>query len=180
MDDIYRIKATYGQDTFEAEGPTETVRADFLAWRDMVSTAPPQPRPQPQSEPTKTGFQQPPPPPKTETPSIDTALPKIMKVEDRVISLTARPGTAAEAVLLVLYGQKILRENDAVTGAEVMDGITATGGFSILRVDRLLENMGRNGDVIVIGEHRAKRYRLTNTGIARARQIAVEMIALVA
>jgi len=103
-----------------------------------------------------------------------------MKTEGRTISLTVRPSSAEDAVLLLLYGQKVMRENDAVTGAEVMDGITATGGLAVLRVDRLLEKLARLGDVIVIGEHRAKRYRLTNAGIAKGRQIAVDMIALVA
>jgi DNA-binding transcriptional regulator PaaX len=61
-----------------------------------------------------------------------------------------------------------------------MDGISATGGFGLFRVDRLLEGMAREGDVIVIGERRSKRYRLTNTGITRARQAAVDLIAIVA
>jgi hypothetical protein len=82
--------------------------------------------------------------------------------------------------LLLLYGQKVLRDNDAVTGGEVIEGLTATGGMSIGRTDRVLEKMGRDRDVIVIGERRGKRYRLTNTGISRARQIASSLIAIVA
>ena len=35
------------------------------------------------------------------------------------------------------------------------------------------------GDLIITGERRGKRYRLTNSGIAKARQIAQDLIALV-
>lgn len=61
-----------------------------------------------------------------------------------------------------------------------MSGLQATGGTSIGRVDRVLEKLGRDGDAIVIGERRAKRYRLTNTGLAKARQLAANLIAIVA
>ncbi|HEX3103746.1 MAG TPA: hypothetical protein VHQ22_04820 [Terriglobales bacterium] len=180
MDDTYRIKATHGANTFEAEGPTEIVRADFQAWRDMVANSP-TPMPQnPQIDGAQRGFDPPVAIPKQDTPNIDAALNKIMRVENRIVSLTARPTAVDEAVLLLLYGQKVLRENDSVTGAEIMDGISATGGFGLFRVDRLLEGMAREGDVIVIGERRSKRYRLTNTGITRARQAAVDLIAIVA
>ncbi len=112
--------------------------------------------------------------------SPDASLDKIMKVEKRVVSLTARPQMVGEAVLLVLYGQKILRGNDAVTGGEVMDALVTTGGYMLPRVDRLLEKLSSDGDVIVIGEHRAKRYRLTNAGIIKARQLATDLLAIVA
>ncbi len=61
------------------------------------------------------------------------ALAKIMRVDNRVVSLTIRARDAADdAVLLLLYGQKtVSRENDSVTGGEVMEGFTATGGTSI-------------------------------------------------
>jgi DNA-binding transcriptional regulator PaaX len=61
-----------------------------------------------------------------------------------------------------------------------MEGLTATGGLSVLRVDRLLERIGNAGDVVVIGVHRSKRYRLTNAGLAKARQIAADLLATVA
>lgn len=112
-------------------------------------------------------------------PAIDSALDKIMRVENRVVSLTVRAKSIDDAVLLLVYGQKTLRQNDAVTGAEVMDGLTATGQ-RIGRVDRVLTKAGELGDVIVIGMGRAKRYRLTNAGITKARQVAAELIAIVA
>lgn len=49
-----------------------------------------------------------------------------------------------------------------------------------MRVDRLLEKMGRDGDLIVTGERRSKRYRLTNSGLAKAQKIASELLATVA
>src|SRR5581483_1123907 len=111
---------------------------------------------------------------------IDSRLDKIMRVSQRVVSLTARPSTARDAILLILYGQRMLRQNDEVTGGDVMDGITVTGGFSISRVDRLLDGLARDGLVIVIGERRAKRYRLTNTGLSTARTVAQQVLSVVA
>jgi hypothetical protein len=115
-----------------------------------------------------------------DTTSVDSSLGKIMKVDNRIVSLTARPTTVGDAVLLVLYGQKILRENDSVTGGEVMDALVTTGGYMLPRVDRLLEKLAADGEVIVIGERRSKRYRLTNSGVTAAREIAKDLLALVA
>lgn len=180
MEGTYRIKATIGQHSFEAEGPTETVQADFQAWKELAATAPTAPTPQPQIQPQPSDLQLPSPTPKPDLASIDSQLSKIMGVDNRVVSLTVPPEDVEEAILLIIYGQRILRSNESVTGGEVMEGISATGGFAVARVDRLLENIGRNGHIIVIGERRSKRYRLTNTGLARAREIATGLADIVA
>jgi hypothetical protein len=149
---------------------------DLIASLPKEAVNPPPPPP-----PSLADLENPPiPKPPKPFPEIDSSLDKIMRVENRIISLTVRPRSVEDAVLLVLYGQKILRVHDSVTGAEVMSGITATGGIAVSRVDRLLEKMARDGDVIVVGEHRSKTYRLTNTGLAKARQLADDLLAIVA
>ena len=102
-----------------------------------------------------------------------------MRVEDRVVSLLIKPDRVDSALLLLLYGQKVLRKNDAVSGAEVLDGVKATGGLAVTRVDKLLEKASTAGDVIVMGERRAKRYRLTNAGLAKARSVADGLASLI-
>jgi hypothetical protein len=177
--DSYRLKIKLGEYEFDAEGPHDVVQAQFQAFQEMVASIP--------RVPTKS-----PEPPRDETPppeggsvrldagGIDAALSNIMKVENRIVSLTAPPRAVEDAVLLLLYGQRMMRNNESVTGAEIVDGLTATGGLDIGRSDRLLERIARNGDVIMIGERRGKKYRLTNAGTNKARQIAANLIALVA
>ena len=177
MDDTYRQKLKIGVHEFEAEGPVAVVQEQVKRFMDLIAALPKEavnPPPPPLENPMPLQPSKPP------VPETDSSLDKIMRTEDRVVSLTVRPFHARDSVLLILYGQKVLRQNDAVTGAEVMSGLTATGGFAVARADRLLEGMARQGDVIVVGEHRSKTYRLTNAGLAKARQIAVDMLAVVA
>jgi hypothetical protein len=187
MDDTYRLKIKIGPHEFEAEGPVQVVQDQFAAFKELVyspaasvplviASTPPLP---PIPDAANGGA------PKQEIkpeqqPEIDSRLDKIMRLDDRVISLTVPADSAEQAILLLLYGQKILRKNDSVTGSEVMDGITATGGLQISRADRVLDKLGESGDVIVIGERRSRRYRLTNTGLAKARQVAGAKLELVA
>jgi DNA-binding transcriptional regulator PaaX len=102
-----------------------------------------------------------------------------MHVEGRIVSLTVRPDSIEDGVLLLMYGQKMLRANDAVTGSELMSGLTHTGQ-RVTRVDKTLVKASDKGDVIVLGAGRAKRYRLTNAGLAKAKDLAASQIARVA
>jgi hypothetical protein len=178
MDDSYRLKIKLGADEFEAEGPIQVVQSQFAAFKELVeararvaATQPAVviPAPAPTVEATQ----------KPEAPAITERLDKIMQLSDRIVSLTARPNSTDDAVLLLLYGQKMLRQNDAVTGSEIIQGANATGGLAIVRADRVLDKLSANGDVIIIGEHRSRRYRLTNAGFAKARQIATDLLAIV-
>ena len=172
--DTCKLKIKVGQHEFEAEGPTDIVQEQFLAFKELASTTPSQdpPRTHVSDEPDK--------PFRPNLKEIDDKLPEIMKVEKRVVSLVMKPEKVDDALLLLLYGQKVLRKNDAVSGAEIFAGVKATGGLAVTRVDKLLEKAGTAGDVIVMGERRAKRYRLTNTGLAKARSIAEQQASIIA
>jgi hypothetical protein len=180
MPEPMRLKIKVGPHEFEAEGPTDVVQNQFRSFKDLLISLPQPPAQVTQSPSQADEFPVPPPPTRQDLATTDSALPKIMKEDGRVISLTARPRSIEDAVLLLLYGHKTLRDNDSVTGGDVIDGLTATGGLAVGRVDRLLEKAGKDGDVIVVGERRRKRYRLTNQGLAKARQIATDLIAIVA
>jgi hypothetical protein len=179
MDDTYRLKIKLGADEFEAEGPIQVVQSQFAAFKELVearariaATQPPVVIPASTANADST--------PKPEPPAINERLDKIMQLNDRVVSLTARPSSGEDAILLLLYGQKVLRQNDAVTGGEIVQGADATGGLAIGRADRVLDKLSANGDVIIIGERRSRRYRLTNAGLAKARQVATDLLAIVA
>jgi hypothetical protein len=112
--------------------------------------------------------------------NIDAELTKVMRVDGRYISLTARIASIHDAVLMMLYGQKALRSNDSVTGAELLSGLESSGGFGTPRLDRILDKLAADGDVTSFGVRRGKKYRLTNVGIAKSRAIAKDLIATIA
>lgn len=180
MPEPYRLKIKVGQHEFEAEGDPQVVHEQFQAFKELITAAPLQIAPQPQSEPMRDVPMALPAPLPHDGPPAILEYDKIMRLDDRVVSLTVRPANAEDAVLLLLLGQKFYRGNDSVTGAEIIGGLSTTGGLSVLRADRLLEKLARDGDVIIFGERRSKRYRLTNTGQNKARRLAAEAIASVA
>src|SRR4029077_14736766 len=110
--------------------------------------------------------------PSTEALSLD----KIVHVEGRVVSLTARTGTLDDALLVMLMGQRQYRSNDSVTGSEMMDGIQQSG-IRVSRIDRNLEKLAQQGDIIKVGIGRASRYRLTNQGVTKAQAVARDLLA---
>jgi hypothetical protein len=181
MDEITRLKTKVGDHEFEAEGSPEYVREQFQAWQELVklAVALPIPATTARASNTQEGDSQP-PPQKNDGPLADSELTKIMRVDGRYVSLTARATTVHDAVLLMLYGQKAFRNNDAVTGAELLSGLGATGGFPAPRLDRILDKLAADGEVMSFGERRGKKYRLTNTGSAKARALATDLITAVA
>lgn len=183
MAEPYRLKLKIGQHEFEAEGDPQVVHEQFQAFRELIAELGNQspaslPALAPPTSAPASEISVPSPVPGLSTTIIEFS--KIMREDGRIVSLTVRPPNAEVAVLMLLYGQKALRNNDSVSGAEIMDGLTATGGLSVQRVDKLLEKLARQGEVIIFGEHRAKRYRLTNSGLSKARQSASEFCATVA
>jgi hypothetical protein len=167
-----KLKIKIGQHEFEAEGPSEVVQSQFEAFRELVSALPPQ-KPA-DAEPTPAASS-----PQAVPSNAEPSLERIMKVDGRIVSLTARRESLDDEIILVLFGQKMFRNNDSVTGAEVIDGLKLTGR-TVRRIDYQLDKMAKAGDAIVIGTGRARRYRLTNTGLAKARDIANSILATVA
>jgi hypothetical protein len=179
MSDNYKLKIKIGSHEFEAEGPADVVQKQFHAFQELIASIPEQ-RFIPSSADSAEEERYPNFVIRnTNTEPSVQDFSKIMKVEDRIVSLTVRPESLDDAVMLILLGQKELRTNELSTGGEIMQGLTATGGFPISRIDKTLAKLGRAGDVIVIGEHRAKKYRLTNAGLTRVRRTASALLATV-
>jgi len=181
MDTVTRLKTKIGEHEFDAEGSPEYVREQFQAWQELVklaATMPPTVRQQ--QNHSDQIFETPIPVDQKSDSNVDAELTKVMRVDGRYISLTARPQNVHDAVLTMLYGQKSLRNNDSVTGAELLEGLATTGGYGTPRLDRILDKLAADGDVMAFGERRGKKYRLTNTGIAKARALAKDLIGTVA
>jgi len=170
MDEMETLKMKIGPHEFEATGSPESVREKFVAFREMVQMLASSTVAQVMAG-TKKIMET-----VDEALTTESQLAKIMRVNGREISLTARPPKLDDATLLLIFGQKILRENDAVTGAEIISGLNTTGGYSFSRIDGMLDKLARDGDLLTFGERRGKKYRLTNTGLAKARAVAADLI----
>jgi hypothetical protein len=170
MDAIYKLRIKIGDHEFDAEGPADVVQDQFAAFKEMIATLPtPSRQPQEQQRDTEQNNT-------SQLPHLP--LEKIIKVEGRVVSLTARCESVDEAVMLILLGQKEFRNNQEVTGAEIMDGLKQSG-YLLGRVDLVLDKLSKEGSTITIGVHRARRYRLTNVGHSKALSIAKEVLTTV-
>jgi len=165
-----RIKMKVGEHEFEADGPIDVVQNQFALFKELIALAP---KPAAPETPAQAPQEQNAPAPITHIP-----LEKILKVDGRVVSLTARSETVEDAILLILLGQKESRNNQSVTGGEVMDGLKHSG-YVMERIDRVMDKLASDGSIIAVGVHRGRRYRLSNTGLSRALIIAKEVIATV-
>jgi hypothetical protein len=159
-----KLKLKIGEHEFEAEGPIDVVQSQFAAWKELISATPSKPN---INTKLKKPLELPEPPP--------LSLEKIMKVDGRIVSLTARAETVEETALLILLGQKELRGNQEVTGSEIMDGLRQSG-YVIRRADTLMDKLSSDGNVITVGVHRSRRYRLSNSGVKLATDIAYAVL----
>ena len=164
------LKIRIGDHEFESTGSSEIVQAQFEAFRELVAGLP-----------AVTSLE----PPQLDVPAPSAGteelpLNKIMKNEGRIVSLTARGKSVSDEIILVLFGQKRLHANDEVTGAQIIDGLRQTRGNNIGRIDYKLNKMSNDGDTITIGAGRARKYRLTNQGVNRAKDLASELLKTVA
>jgi hypothetical protein len=148
----------FGEHEFEAEGSNGVVLAELAAFKKLLvaqGKAIP-----PESEPTR--------------PPID--IEKIMRIDGRVVSLAVQRESVEDAVLLLLFGQRQLRNNNRVSGAEIMDGLRASR-HRVMRVDHRLRRLVADGSINAAGRRRARRYALTNRGLQKAQDIARELTA---
>lgn len=174
--DHQRLKIKIGDNELDTEGPPEVVQARFEAFKELVLSVASRdnvPGATPKHDKGQRDRND-----SGQPEDIDAQLASIMRLDDRIVSLTAPPKDVNDAILLVLLGQSVMRANESVTGAEVMDGLKVSGQ-GLERVDRLLQKAADAGDIIVIGQKRAKRYRLTNTGRSKARGIAKTQLGVI-
>jgi len=171
-----RLKVKLGVHEFEAEGEPEAVQLQYREFQQMVANVGMAKSQEVQPRPLVADWGAAPP----SNGAVITVLPleRILKVEDRIVSMTGHTRSVPDAVLMIMLGQKNLRANELVTGAELTDGLR-TSGHQVSRVDYTMEKLVDDGYVIKIGAHRSTKYRLTNTGVARATELAKELIAVV-
>jgi hypothetical protein len=181
-----RVRIKFAEHEFEAEGPAEAVERRAEAFQLMVAPPPPPPPvpavlveavdPRPLELPEASITVEPPEPEEKSVVTPQEAAPpplrldRIMHSRGPVLSLSAAT-RLPDSILVILLGQRIFRNNEAVRGIEIMEGLRDSG-FRVTRVDTLLSRLASEGIIIVRGKHRRRRYRLSVAGIAQAEQIA--------
>jgi hypothetical protein len=151
------IKIEIGDRKFEAQGPADVVQANAAAFLKLFATV----------------TAGPPEPARIEEPALP--LQNIMRSDDTRVWLTVRVRSAAEAVLLLLLGHRELLGIHLVSGTAIMEGLRASGQRKS-RADHFLNSHARNRRVTSIGKHRARRYQLTDSGAAKALELAKELL----
>ncbi|HEY3928236.1 MAG TPA: hypothetical protein VGL89_07675 [Candidatus Koribacter sp.] len=169
--DITKIKIRVGEHEFEAEGPVETVQAQLEAFKELIGSVPHKNVSKPLAENAQSEQNQ-----ESDSASTHVPIEKILHVSGRVVSLTALPTSAEDAALLIMLGHKDMRNNVAVTGQEIGDGL-AQSGKPVLRVDRIMDKPIESAHVLKSGIKRSTRYRLTNAGLQKALSVAKDLIA---
>jgi len=155
-----RIKVRIADYEFEAAGVCEVVQAELAGFKKLL--------PNHLQTPAIT---------EVHLPALPTIqIDRILLVDRRVVSLKVQSESVENAVLVLLFGQKHFRNNDNVTGAEIMDGLRASG-YRTKRIDYVLSRHFADGAVTRKGHGRARRYRLMNPGLEKAQGILRKMAA---
>jgi hypothetical protein len=113
-----------------------------------------------------------------EAQSIESTFAPIFHTEGDMLSLTARPSgenTELDGALLILLGHKELNGSDLVSADQLLYGLKQSG-FAVERADRIIARGVEQGLVTKSGVRRGTRYRLTNSGSFRARQVAAQVL----
>lgn len=191
----FRLRLKVGAHEFEAEGDQESIERQLAIWRDLIAASPAPSPPLLPSPPPESGGGAPPPavivtpgtgavaatgfPPTVVIGGREDAD-RVFRHDGRIVSLSAIPQNGqreSDAALLLLWGQKLYNDEDLVTGNQILEGL-ARSGIRAPRADRVFgEHMDQN--VIRVGAHRAVRYRLTNPGMARAKELIAELLTMV-
>ena len=156
----YRLKVHIsGQHDFEAEGDKETVERQFSVFTELVRTVMAKPG---------SGV--------TLSHGLPESFVRIVRTDDKSIFLSTVPSTdhpAADAMLIVLLAYKLMKSQDVVSGADLLDSLKKSG-IEAQRIDRVFGGYlgGTQALVVKMGIRRGVKYRLTERGIAKTRELA--------
>jgi hypothetical protein len=170
MESLHKLRVKIGMNEFEAEGEPEWLSSQLQTWRELVSAAP---RVTPPTQPLE----------EVEIPidgeKVDEELaPKLAKVfsvdkNKKLVSLRVQPTgneRDADAILLLLFGYaQLLGESDVLVG--LIKESMAVSGLRVDRVDRAIAPHQTAGYVRKGGTAKGSKYRFTNTGENKAREL---------
>lgn len=172
---LHRLKVKVGIHEFEAEGSHETVAAMFEAWKALVEAEAKASLPQP----SQSGIKPKLPATVMEVKTKDGMFAAPWDIFDcdekqKVCTIRVHPvgeNRDADAALLVLYGGKRSFEQQDMPVTKLKEALEVSG-LRPERIDRTLAAYIKAGYVMKAGRAKGGRYRLTNTGYARADELA--------
>lgn len=178
----YRLRIKIGDCEFEAEGSQEIVERQFSEFKELLKSPPVSNH---QESNNNGGGANEGNAPKLITPVFFATNQywKTFKFDEKrnLLSLSIKPmgdAAQADAILLLLFGYKFLKEQDEVIVTQLKDGLEQSG-FSVNRIDRVIAPYVRSLFVIKTGKAKGGRYRLTNSGTTKAQTLANQLIELV-
>jgi hypothetical protein len=156
----YRVKVHIsGQHDFEAEGDKATVERQFSIFTELVRSV--------MSKHSNNG---------PAVGILPESLARIVRTDDKSIFLSTVPATscpAADALLLLLLAYKMISNQDVVGGKQLLDSLKRSG-VDTQRIDRALGRYlgGTQALVIKMGIRRGVKYKLTERGISKAKELS--------
>jgi hypothetical protein len=164
--DQQRLRVKIGVHEFEAEGPPDVVAEQFQAWRELIAE---QPSTRPDQQLDAGGD-----PDRHRDTSTVGELPSIFSYDRKreLLSLSVHPRgnrRHADAALLLVYGYKLLGRDEVIVGT--LKEALAVSGLKVDRVDRIIVPYVTANLVLKGGSGKGGKYRLTNLGIDRAKEL---------
>jgi hypothetical protein len=167
MVESHKIRIKIGDAEFEAEGAEEAVKAQFEAFMAAVAACPSNSRNVPKQETDGAGAD--------EVPMTDESrqelLNKAFVVGKDVVSLKFLPKTETahpDTLILLLYGYRKLRGEDAVLSTQLLNAARVSG-LKLERIDRTIakhENLLLSG-----GARKGTKHGLNNQGLIYAENL---------
>ena len=190
----YRLRIKLGAHEFESEGSEEAVKEQFAIWRELLGSPASQSivAASPVAPIVTTPIEQDSPPPfvalQVAAPVVSnggngaefSAYDKIFVHRDKLVVLSILPegeSRESDAAMLIMLGRRHYLREELVGGTGIIQGLQQSG-MGYLRADRVFGgNLGQY--VTRTGQKRAARYRLTQVGISKAKEIAKRLEAIV-
>lgn len=174
----YKLRIKIGPYEFEAEGPQDAVQKQFEAFKTMIDSGTiPVPEVAEESPPTDTDDNS----AQTLQDLFSQAQLDVLYAHDskrKLVSLrmpVQGQRRAPDAILLILLGYRMLRNDDEVPVTQLKPAL-AQSGIRVQRVDRQTERYINDGLLLKIGRGKGGRYRLTNKGQAIAEGLMKELL----
>lgn len=176
----YKIRVKIGDNEFEAEGPEEAVKSQFDAFKEMLRAAPTVAAVSPVASSDASS--------EDRQPAIQRGnLERLGKLynydqKNKVVSIRIPPKGArgaADAILLIVYGYAQYMGLEEVLVGVIKESLKMSGFGSVERVDRVSAKDVSDGLYIKTGVAKGGKYRLTNTGVTRASELAEQLLSQV-
>lgn len=170
--DTYKLRIKVGPHEFEAEGPKDSVTAQFEAWKELIASLPATPKANDQTVSKTLRVA-------TEVRTRDGSLALPWDIFDadekrKLVTLRVHPigeQKYADAALLIVYGYRQSSEQDEVLVTKLKESMEVSG-LRPARIDRIIAPHIKAGLLMKTGLGKGGKYRLTNTGFAKADEMA--------